>query len=46
VQGAFVLRRPAHALNGIHNVALLCKEGIAEIRCPLNVISEQFHDFR
>ena len=45
VQSALVLCLPAHALNGIHQLALLRQEGIAEISSPLNVISQQFHDF-
>jgi hypothetical protein len=46
VQSAFVLRLPAHPLNGIHHVALVCKEDVAEISSPLNVVSQKFHDFR
>jgi hypothetical protein len=40
MQGALVLRFRAHALNGIHHVALLRKECIAEISSPLNVVSQ------
>jgi hypothetical protein len=40
VQSALVLSLPAHALNGIHQFALLRQEGVAEIRSPLNVISQ------
>jgi hypothetical protein len=40
MQGALVLRRPAHALSRIHHVALLRKEGIAEISSPLNVVPQ------
>jgi hypothetical protein len=40
MQGALVLRLPAHALNGIHQVALLSEEGIAEISTPRNVVSQ------
>jgi hypothetical protein len=40
LQGALVLRLPAHPLNGIHQLALLRQEGIAEISSPLNVVSE------
>jgi len=40
VQSALVLRLPAHALNGIHQLALLRQEGIAEIGSPLKVISQ------
>ena len=46
VQSALALRLPAHALNGIHQIALLRQEGIAEIGSPLKVISQQFHDLR
>jgi hypothetical protein len=40
VQSAFVLRLRAHALNGIHQFALLRQEGIAEISSPLKVIPQ------
>jgi hypothetical protein len=40
VQSAFVLRLRAHALNGIHQFALLREEGIAEISSPLKVIPQ------
>ncbi len=46
VQSALVLRLLAHALNGIHHVALVRKEGVAEIGSPLNVVSQYFHDVR
>jgi hypothetical protein len=38
VQSALVLRLLAHALNGIHYRVLLCKEGIAKISSPLDVV--------
>jgi hypothetical protein len=40
LQSALVLRLPAHALNGIHQFALLRQEGIAEIGSPRNVVSQ------
>ena len=40
LQSALVLRLPAHALNGIHHLALLRQEGVAEIRSPLNVVPQ------
>jgi hypothetical protein len=40
VQCALVLRLPTHALNGIHHLALLRQEGVAELRSPLNVVSQ------
>jgi hypothetical protein len=46
MQSALVLRLLAHALNGIHHVALVRKEDVAEISSPLNVVSQQFDDFR
>jgi hypothetical protein len=38
-QRSGALRFLAHALNGIHYVALLRKEGITEISGPLDVVS-------
>ena len=46
VQSALVLRLPAHALDGIHQFALLRQEGVAEIGSPRDVVSQEFHDFR
>jgi hypothetical protein len=40
VQSALVLCLPAHALNGIHQLALLRQEGIAEISSPLKIICQ------
>ena len=39
-QIAFVLRLFAHALHGIHYIALLGQEGVAEISRPLNVVRQ------
>jgi hypothetical protein len=33
----------AHALHGIHYIALLRQESVAQIGGPLNVVSETFH---
>jgi hypothetical protein len=46
MQGTLVLCFPAHALNRIHHLVLLGKEGIAEISSPLNVVPEQFDHLR
>jgi hypothetical protein len=46
VQSTLLLSLPAHALNGIHQLGLLRQKGIAEIRSPLDVTSQEFHDFR
>jgi hypothetical protein len=40
VQSALALSLPAHALNGIHQIALLRQKGIAEIGSPLKVICQ------
>jgi hypothetical protein len=45
-QRAFVLSFLAHALDGIHNIALLRQEGISQIRRPLNIIGQTFHQIR
>ncbi len=44
-QSAFFLGLLAHALNGIHDVALLCQKGVAEISGPLNVVSQPLYHF-
>jgi hypothetical protein len=46
LQSAFVLCLAAHALNRIHQIALLRQKGVAQIRGPLNVVSQQFHEVR
>jgi hypothetical protein len=40
---SLVLGLLPHALDGIHNVALLRQEGVAEIGGPLNVVAQAFH---
>jgi hypothetical protein len=30
----------AHTLNSIHHIGLLCQKRIAEIRCPLDIVSQ------
>jgi hypothetical protein len=40
VQSTFVLCLPAHALNGVHQIALLRQESIAKISGPLQVVSQ------
>jgi hypothetical protein len=45
LQSAFVLCFPTHALNSVHDVALLCQKGVAEISGPLNVVCQPFGDF-
>jgi hypothetical protein len=40
VQSTLILCLPAHALNGIHQPALLRQEGIAKISGPLQVVSQ------
>jgi hypothetical protein len=42
-QIAFILGFLAHPLNGIHDVTLLRQKSVAEIRGPLNVISQQLY---
>jgi hypothetical protein len=41
-----LLRRHAHSLNGSHHVRLLCKERIAEISRPSDVLVQAFQDVR
>ena len=41
-----VLRLVAHALDGIHHVALLCEKRVTEIRGPLNVVCQSFNYVR
>jgi hypothetical protein len=36
-------RQGCHALHGIHYIALLRQESVAQIGGPLNVVSETFH---
>src|SRR5258706_10651587 len=43
-QIASVLCLFAHALHGIHHIALLRQEGIAQIRGPLNVVCQALYD--
>jgi hypothetical protein len=33
-QGSFALCLSAHALNGVHDVRLLCQEGVSQVRRP------------
>jgi hypothetical protein len=42
-QRSTALRFCAHALNGVHHIALLRQKRIAEIRGPLNIIRQTFH---
>jgi hypothetical protein len=44
-EGALVLGFLPHPLNGVHDVALLCEEGVAEIGRPLNVIRKPLDHF-
>jgi hypothetical protein len=44
LKSAFVLGLLAHALNGIHHIALLRKESIAQIGGPLNVVCQPLHE--
>ena len=43
VEGALVLRLLPHPLDGVHDVALLGEEGVAEVRRPLDVVREPLH---
>jgi hypothetical protein len=42
-QSTLVLRLLAHALHGIHNVALLREKGVAQIHSPLNVVAQTLY---
>jgi hypothetical protein len=44
LQSAFVLGLLAHALNGIHHIALLRKESVSQIGGPLNFVCQPFHE--
>jgi hypothetical protein len=44
-QIAVVLCLLAHSLDGIHDIALLCQERVAQIRGPLYVIRHALYDF-
>lgn len=43
-QVTFFFRLLAHALDGIHHIALLREERVPEIGGPLNVVCKTFHD--
>jgi hypothetical protein len=45
-QRALVLRFLTHALYRSHDVSLLGKKGVAEVRCPLNIVGQPFDDVR
>jgi hypothetical protein len=44
LQIAFVLGFLAHSLDGVHHLALLRKERVAEVSRPLNIVGESLHD--
>jgi hypothetical protein len=44
-QIAGVLGFLAHALHGIHHITLLCQERVAQIRGPLNIVSQTLYHF-
>jgi hypothetical protein len=46
LQRSSPLSLSSHALNRIHDVALLRQEGVAQIGGPLNVIGQEFDDIR
>jgi hypothetical protein len=43
-QVAFILSLLAHALHGIHHIALLRQERVAQIRGPLNIVCQALYD--
>ena len=45
-QASFFVGPFAHPLDGTHHVALLGKEGIAEVRRPLNIARQPLHKVR
>jgi hypothetical protein len=46
LQGSLVLSFLAHALHGVHHIALLREEGIPEIRGPLNIAGQSVDNIR